>query len=76
MHMARLNVYVPNELADRVRSAEVNVSAVLQAALADELDRRTANAWLDALPPLGGHRPHQAAIQALHDVRDDFGRPS
>jgi post-segregation antitoxin (ccd killing protein) len=74
--MARLNVYVPDELADRARSVKVNVSAVLQAALADELDRRATNAWLDALPPLGGRRSHETAIQALDEARTEFGEPS
>ncbi|MCV6985302.1 type II toxin-antitoxin system CcdA family antitoxin [Mycobacterium shinjukuense] len=76
VRIARLNVYVPDELADRVRSADVNVSAVVQAALAEELDRRATNAWLDALPPLRGRRSHEAAIQALDEVRDEFGEPS
>lgn len=74
--MARLNVYVPDELADRARSANVNVSAVVQAALADELGRRATNGWLDTLPPLRGRRPHEAAIRALEKARDDFGEPS
>ncbi|ORV10874.1 type II toxin-antitoxin system CcdA family antitoxin [Mycobacterium celatum] len=74
--MTRINVYVPDELADRVRSADVNVSAVVQAALADELDRRATNTWLEALPPLHGRRSHEEAIKALDEVRDEFGRSS
>ncbi|MGV0741443.1 type II toxin-antitoxin system CcdA family antitoxin [Mycolicibacterium sp. XJ870] len=74
--MARLNVYVPDELADRARSANLNVSAVVQAALAEELDRGATNAWLDALPVLRGRRLHDAAIQALDEARDEFGTPS
>lgn len=74
--MTRLNVYVPDDLADRVRSANVNVSAVVQAALADELDRRATNTWLDALPPLHGRRSHEAAVKALEEARDEFGEPS
>ncbi|MGE2689789.1 type II toxin-antitoxin system CcdA family antitoxin [Mycolicibacterium pulveris] len=74
--MARLNVYVPDELAGRARSANVNVSAVVQAALADELDRRATNAWLDELPPLRGTRSHEAVIEALDEARESFGEPS
>ncbi|OBG80559.1 antitoxin [Mycobacterium sp. E802] len=73
--MARLNVYVPDELADRARSAEVNVSAIVQTALTEELDRRATNTWLDALPPLRGRRSHEAAITALDEARDEFGGP-
>jgi post-segregation antitoxin (ccd killing protein) len=74
--MARLNVYVPDDLADRARSANVNVSAVVQAALADELDRRATNAWLDALPPLRRRRSHKAAMRALEEAREEFGELS
>lgn len=74
--MARLNVYVPDELADRARSANLNVSAVLRSALADELDRGATNAWLDGLPPLRGGRSHEAAIKALDEARDEFGAPA
>ena len=74
--MARLNVYVSDELAGRARSANVNVSAVVQAALADELDRRATNAWLDELPPLRGGRSHETAIAALDEARDAFDEPS
>lgn len=63
--MATFNVYVPDELAERARAANVNVSAVVQVALADELDRRTTNAWLDELPPLRGVRSREAAMAAL-----------
>lgn len=73
--MARLNVYVPDELAERARAANVNVSAVAQVALADELNRRRTNAWLDELPPLRGARSHEAAIAALHEGRDAFDEP-
>jgi post-segregation antitoxin (ccd killing protein) len=74
--MARLNVYVPDALADRARSAHINVSAVVQAALADELDRGATNTWLDAFPPLSGRRSHDTAIEALEEARNEFGEPS
>lgn len=48
--MARLNVYVPDELAERAKATDVNISALAQAAIADELRPRATNSWLDALP--------------------------
>ncbi|MEU0463751.1 type II toxin-antitoxin system CcdA family antitoxin [Amycolatopsis sp. NPDC006131] len=67
--MARLNVYVPDELAERARAADLNVSALVQAAIADELQRRATDAWLDALPPPRRTVSHQVALEALDGAR-------
>ncbi len=71
--MARLNVYVPDELASRVREAEINVSAVTRSALEEELARRSTNAWLEELrklPPAGVR--HDEVIAALDAARDEY----
>lgn len=70
--MARLNVYIPDELADRARNAELNISALAQAAIADELQRRATDDWLESLPTPRGTVPHQAAIEALDDARSEL----
>jgi predicted transcriptional regulator len=48
MRMARVNITVPDDLLDRARAAGLNVSRLAAAALAEELDRRTKIAELDA----------------------------
>jgi hypothetical protein len=48
MRMARVNITIPEELLDQARAAGVNVSRLAAAALAEELDRRTKLAELDA----------------------------
>jgi post-segregation antitoxin (ccd killing protein) len=71
--MARLNVYVPDDLASRVREAEINVSAVTRAALEEELSRRSTNTWLNELrrlPPAGVS--HDDVIAALDAARDEY----
>ena len=50
--MARLNVYVPDELAARARATGLNVSALTQAAITAELERHALDAWLAGLPLL------------------------
>jgi post-segregation antitoxin (ccd killing protein) len=45
--MARVNITVPDELLGRARLADLNVSRIASAALADELDRLTKIAELD-----------------------------
>ncbi len=70
--MARVNVYLPDELAAAARAAEVNLSAVVQDAVRALLDRRSTDAWLDALP-LGAERrtSHDEVLSALDAARDD-----
>jgi post-segregation antitoxin (ccd killing protein) len=69
--MARVNVYLPDELADRARAAGLNVSAVTRAALEAELAAMAAAAWLEclaALPPTAvRHRDVIAAVAAARD---------
>ncbi len=72
--MARLNVYVPDELAARSRAAGLNVSALTQQAIASALAAEQTDAWLATLG-----RPGRAAVDlddvlaALDEARDGFG---
>ena len=53
--MTRVNIYLPRDLAENARAAEINVSAVAQEALEQELRRRSFVTWAEevgALPPL------------------------
>ncbi|WP_431878566.1 type II toxin-antitoxin system CcdA family antitoxin [Amycolatopsis sacchari] len=70
--MARLNVYVPDELAERAKAADLNVSALVQAAIADELQRRATDAWLDALPSPRRTVSHEAAVEAVDGARAEL----
>ena len=72
--MARLNVYVPDDLAERARAAGLNVSALTQTAIADELNRRSMSSWLAELPvPAEPAVTHEAAMRALDESREEFG---
>jgi post-segregation antitoxin (ccd killing protein) len=71
--MARLNVYVPDDLAERARRAGLNISALAQAAILAELDKHATAAWLDALPHPARRASHRAALTALDAARGDFG---
>ena len=72
--MARLNVYVPDELADRARAHRLNVSALTQAAIAAELERTSISAWLDSLPSVSSPVDHDTVMGALDAARDEFGQ--
>lgn len=49
MRMARVNVYLPDDLAEEVRRAGLNVSGLTQDALRSALAERRTRAWLDGL---------------------------
>lgn len=72
--MSRLNVWVPDDLAEQAKAAQLNVSALTQAAIREELARHATDAWLDTLPTPRGVA-HSAAAQALDEARDEFGQP-
>jgi len=71
--MARINVYVPDDLADAARSAELNVSSITQDAIRTVLAARSAAAWLDSL---GSLEPvsvsSDAGKRALDEARDEL----
>jgi post-segregation antitoxin (ccd killing protein) len=48
MRMARVNITVPDELLSQARAAGLNVSRLAASAVAEELDRRSKIAELDA----------------------------
>ena len=71
MRMARVNVYLPDDLADEVRAADINVSAVSQAALREALAARQVDEWLDEVCrlPSAGVAPAEvrSAVAAAKD---------
>ena len=72
--MARVNIYLPDDLADDARVAGLNVSAIAQAALRAELKGGETSAWLRRS---GRHRSrgisHDEVLAALDAVRAEAG---
>ena len=72
--MARVNVYLPDDLAEEARAAGLNVSNVAQAALRHELARRSTTEWLGQLaPPEPRVATHDEVLAALDESRDELG---
>ena len=72
--MARVNVYLPDDLAERARTAGLSISAETQDALRTALAASDTDRWLDRLERLPGHDvPHEVVIRTLDDLRDEFG---
>jgi post-segregation antitoxin (ccd killing protein) len=77
MCIARVNVYLPDELAERARAAGVSISAVTQDALRRALGGINTDRWLDHLEQTPGTDvPHRSVIHALDEARDEFGARS
>ena len=75
MRMARVNVYLPDELAAAARAAGINVSSLTQEALRQELARRGTDAWLDRVADLRPTRvSHDTALEAVQAARDELGQ--
>lgn len=70
--MARLNVYVPDELAERARARGLNVSALTQAAISAELENSATDAWLEGLEPRSTGARHDDVLGAIDAARDEF----
>jgi post-segregation antitoxin (ccd killing protein) len=76
--MARVNVYLPDDLAERAKLAGISVSAVTQDALRTALAAVDTNAWLDRLDRRAGAEvEHERVLAALDEAREEFGaRPA
>lgn len=73
MHMTRVNVYLPDDLAQQARAAGLNISGVAQEALRGALRRSETDRWLDGLdagPRLGV--VHERVIEALDGARSEL----
>jgi post-segregation antitoxin (ccd killing protein) len=72
--MARVNVYLPDQLAEQARLADVNVSAITQEALTRRLEVLGFRSWLAELSELEPVLlPAGRAQEALDEGRADFG---
>jgi post-segregation antitoxin (ccd killing protein) len=72
--MARMNIYLPDDLAAKARAAGLNLSALTRAAVESEFARSRTDVWLKrvlALAPTSVS--HDEAIEALDGAREDFG---
>ena len=70
--MARLNVYLPDDLAIAARERGLNVSALAQSAVRATLAQESTDVWLAQLRPVPAHQAtHASALRALDEARDE-----
>lgn len=68
MYMPQISVYIPVELADRVRGSGLNVSAVTQTALIRALDAQDFRDWLSGLRDIEPVHIPAETVRASHDA--------
>jgi hypothetical protein len=72
--MARLNVYLPDLLADEVRAAGMNLSQVTQGAVVRELTLTRLSFWLDRVAlERCMYVPHEVGFEALNVATGHLG---
>ena len=75
MRMARVNVYLPDDLASSAREADLNVSGLTQDAVRQALAARRTDVWLDRV--LEMKRPEidpAVVLAAVRGALDDMER--
>ena len=73
MRMARVNVYLPDDLADQAKDAGLNVSSLTQEAVRSALSASETDEWLNrvgTMSPTGVG--HAAVMTALSEAKDDL----
>lgn len=77
MRMARVNVYLPNDLAAEAKAAGLNVSGLTQEALRSALAARQTDDWLDTLATVRStgidHTAVATAVAAAKDEVEGYG---
>lgn len=76
--MARVNIYLPDDLARRAREAGLNVSGIAQEALEQQLRVHALGAWLAELRdrPALDDAPlrNDELMEIMDEVRAELGR--
>lgn len=77
MRMARVNVYLPDDLFEEAKAVGLNVSGLTQEALRSALMAHRLDEWLDgvtAMRPLGvSHRAVTRAVEAAKGELEGHG---
>ena len=70
-HMARIHIYIPDQLAAQARESGLNVSALTQSAIHNELAAASTDEWLSRLQYSieSTGVQHELALAALDEVR-------
>ncbi len=68
MRMARVNVYLPDDLAAEAKAAGLNVSGITQEALRGALAARRVDDWLEVVVSMRSVQADAEAVAAAIDA--------
>jgi post-segregation antitoxin (ccd killing protein) len=75
MRMSRVNVYLPDELADEAKKAGLNISSLTQEAIRSSLAAQNLGAWQQRVAALDSPGVgHQHVIDAVNAAKDELER--
>jgi post-segregation antitoxin (ccd killing protein) len=73
MRMARVNVYLPDDLAEKAKDAGLNVSSLTQDAVRSALSASQTDIWLARVWALSSTGiEHDAVMSSLSGAKDDL----
>jgi post-segregation antitoxin (ccd killing protein) len=73
MRMSRVNVYLPDDLADEARRAGLNISGLTQDAIRSSLAMRDLARWQQRVAELDSPGvSHSKVIDAVKSAKDEF----
>jgi len=73
MRMSRINVYLPDDLAEEAKKAGLNISSLTQETIRSSLAARTLGRWqqqVSELPSPGVS--HATVLEAVKSAKDDL----
>lgn len=73
MRMSRVNVYLPDDLADAARKAGLNISSLTQDAIRSSLARQDLALWQQRVAELDSPGvSHSKVTDAVNSAKDEF----
>jgi post-segregation antitoxin (ccd killing protein) len=73
MRMSRVNVYLPDDLAEEARKAGLNISSLTQEAIRASLARRSLERWVQRVAQLDSPGvSHRKVIDAVRSAKDEL----
>ncbi len=73
VRMSRVNVYLPDDLADQAKRAGLNISSLTQDAIRSSLARQDLALWQQRVAELESPNVnHSTVIEAVNSAKDEF----
>lgn len=73
MRMSRVNVYLPDDLAQEAKKAGLNISGLTQEAIRSSLATHNLETWLQKVAELEAPGvSHQSVIDAVNAAKDEL----